>query len=174
MVSDRPQPEAAGGNSISMSSFQLINGASTYDFDTSGEVSIGGSAAGSWTTNASNQIVAGSIGFDVSWVFNNKNQLTIQSNNAEVFNFSAAGLYNSFTTRDTALVVQPDRTAAFSFTLQGDWTMNPDHNLTFTMGGVESVLDGFVSDPIGRFIFHFANQDNVLETNVLGFIGSWQ
>jgi hypothetical protein len=157
-----------------MSSFQLINGAGTYEFDTSGGVSIGGSAAGSWTTNASNQIVTGSIAFDVSWVFNNKNQLTIQSNNAEVFNFSAAGLYNSFTTRDTALVVQPDRAAAFSFTLQGDWTMNPDHNLTFTMGGVESVLDGFVSDPIGRFIFHFANQDNVLETNVLGFIGSWQ
>ncbi len=161
-------------NSISMSSFQLVDGATTYEFDTSGGVSIGGSAAGSWTTNASNQIVTGSIAFDVAWVFNNKNQLTIQSNNAEVFNFSSGGLYNSFTTRDTALVVKPDRAAAFTFTLNGDWALSPDHNLTITVSGVASTLDGFVSDPIGRFIFHFANQDNVLETNVLGFTGSWQ
>jgi hypothetical protein len=157
-----------------MSSFQLVNGAGIYEFDTSGGVSIGGGAAGSWTTNASNQIVTGSIAFNVSWVFNTKNQLTIQSNNAEVFNFSSSGLYNSFTTRDTALVVKPDRDAAFTFALNGDWAMSPDHNLTFTVSGVASTLDGFVSDPIGRFIFHFANQDNVLETNVLGFTGSWQ
>jgi hypothetical protein len=157
-----------------MSSFQLANGASIYEFDLAGGISIGGSAAGSWTTNVANQIVTGSTSFDVSWLFNEKNQLTIQSNNAEIFNFSAAGLYSSFTTRDTALIVQPDRAAAFSFTLHGDWTLGADHNLTFTMGGIASTLDGFISDPIGRFIFHFANQDNVLETNVLGFIGSWQ
>jgi hypothetical protein len=52
--------------------------------------------------------------------------------------------------------------------------MTPDHNLAFTVGGIVSTLDGFISDPLGRFIFHFANQDNVLETNVLGFTGSWQ
>jgi hypothetical protein len=116
--------------------------------------------------------------FDVSWLFNNRNQLTIQLPNnqsptAQIFNFST-GLHNSFTTRDTALIVKPDRAAPFSFTLNGDWMMNPDHNLTFTISGVASTLDGFVSDPLGRFIFHFANLDNVLETNVLGFIGSWQ
>jgi hypothetical protein len=157
-----------------MSYFQLNSGAGTYTFDEAGGVSIGGADVGSWTTNATNQIVTGSLAFDVSWVFNAKNQLTIQSNGAEIFNFSAAGLYNSFTTRDTALVVKPDRAAAFSFTLQGDWMLSPDHNLTFTVGGIVSTLDGFISDPLGRFIFHFANQDNVLETNVLGFTGSWQ
>src|SRR5262249_45450843 len=35
-------------------------------------------------------------------------------------------------------------------------------------------IDGFVSDPIGRFIYHFANKDNFLQTNVLGFVGTWQ
>jgi len=180
MVSATLQPEAAEENSISMSYFQLTNTTGTYEFDVAGGVSMrgvvsmGAAAVGSWTTNATNQIVTGSLAFDVSWVFNDKNQLTIQSNGAEIFNFSAAGLYNSFTTRDTALIVKPDRTAAFSFALNGDWEMSPDHNLTFTVGGVASTLDGFVSDPIGRFIFHFANQDNVLETNVLGFTGSWQ
>src|SRR5277367_1898504 len=174
MVSDQPPPVGAGESSISMSSFQLVSGTSTYAFDTAGGVSIGGSASGSWTTNASNQIVTGSIAFDVSWVFNNKNQLTIQSEGSEIFNFSATGLNNSITTRDTALVVKPDRAAAFSFTLQGDWAVTTDHNLTFTVGGMVSTLEGFISDPLGRFIFHFANQDNVLETNVLGFTGSWQ
>jgi hypothetical protein len=156
-----------------MSSFQLANGSSTYAFDTSGGVSIDGLAAGSWTTNATNQIVTGSLAFDVSWVFNALNQLTIQLQNSEIFNFST-GLRNSFTTRDTALIVKPDTLGAFSFTLYGDWTLSPDHNLTFTAGGVASTLEGFVSDPLGRFIFHFANLDNVLETNVLGFTGSWQ
>ncbi len=156
-----------------MSSFQIANGSSSYAFDTSGGVTIGGIASGSWTTNATNQIVTGAIAFDVAWVFNAKNQLTIQWQGAEIFNFST-GLRNSFTTRDTALIVQPDILGAFSFALQGDWTMSPDHNLTFTLGTVASTLDGFISDPIGRFIFHFANQDNVLETNVLGFIGSWE
>jgi hypothetical protein len=70
--------------------------------------------------------------------------------------------------------VKSDRSAVFSFSLQGDWQMSADHNLTFTVGGILSTLDGFISDPLGRFIFHFANQDNILETNVLGFAGSWQ
>jgi hypothetical protein len=157
-----------------MSHFQLTNGASIYEFDTSGGVSIDGSAAGSWTTNADNQIVTGSMAFDVSWLFNDKNQLTIESQNTEIFNFSASGLYNSFTTRDTALLVKPDRTAPFSFALHGDWQLSPDHNLTFTISEVASTLDGFVSDPLGRFIFHFANRDNPLETNVLGFVGFWE
>ena len=162
-----------------MSYFQITNGTSTYEFDMSGGVSIGGKSIGSWTTNATNQIIAtltgaSTVAFDVSWLFNDKNQLTIQSQNIESFNFAAIGLHNSFTTRDTALIVKPDLQAAFTFPLQGDWTLSPDHNLTFTVGGVTSTLEGFVSDPIGRFIFHFANQDNVLETNVLGFMGSWQ
>jgi len=72
------------------------------------------------------------------------------------------------------LLAKPDRTAAFTFTLHGDWALTPDHNLLFTAGAISSTLDGFVSDPLGRFIFHFANQDNVLETNVLGFAGFWQ
>ncbi len=156
-----------------MSYFQLIDDAVVYEFDTAGGVSSAGTSVGSWTTNAANQIVTGSLVFDVSWVFNGKNQLTIQSNGAEIFNFATA-LHNSFTTRDTALIVKPDRAAPFTFSLTGDWTMSPAHNLTFTISGIASTLEGFISDPLGRFIFHFANLDNVLETNVLGFVGSWQ
>jgi hypothetical protein len=159
--------------------FQLSHNGVAYDFDVAGSVSGAGNPTGSWTTNAANQIVATfagapGIAFDVDWLFNPQNQLTIRSQNVELFNFSASGLYNSFTTRDSALIVQPDRTAAFSFALYGDWTMSPDHDLTLTVNGIASTLDGFISDPLGRFIFHFANKDNVLETSVLGFVGYWQ
>ena len=162
-----------------MSQFQLTNGATAYEFDTAGGVSIAGVPAGSWSTNQSNQIVAtlanaSTAAFDVTWVFNDKNQLTIQSQNAEVFNFSAPGLRNSFTTHNGTLLVQPDRLNAFTFELHGNWNFGADHNLTFTVLGVPSTLDGFVSDSLSRFIYHFANKDNVLETNVLGFAGYWQ
>jgi hypothetical protein len=162
-----------------LTTFQLTSGTNTYEFDMAGGVTRSGNPAGSWSTNATNQIVLTSadvstVVFDVWWAFNDRNQLTIRSQNAEIFNFATAGLRNSFSTRDAALLVKPDRLGSFVFTLNGNWQMNPDHNLTFTAGGVTSTLDGFVSDPLGRFIYHFANKDNVLETNVLGFAGLWQ
>ncbi len=161
-----------------MLNFQLSNNGGTYNFDLAGNVSAAGDLSGSWTTNATNQIVAtfsgaASIAFDVDWLFNAQNQLTLRSGSSELFNFPASGHYNSYTTRDTALIVQPDRTAAFSFALYGDWSMSPDHDLTLTINGLASTIEGFVSDPIGRFIFHFANKANVLETYVLGFVGYW-
>jgi hypothetical protein len=162
-----------------MSYFQLIDDANVYQLDLAGGVSLGGNVAGSWTTNATNQIIvtlqnSSQVVFDVAWLFNDKNQLTIQSRGTELFNFSASGLHDSFTTRDTALIVNPDRVGAFSFALHGDWAMSRDHNLMFTVSGFASTLEGFVSDSLGRFIFHFANLDNVLETNVLGFVGFWR
>jgi hypothetical protein len=166
-----------------MTTFQITNGPEIYDFDMAGGVSIAGVNGGagvnvgSWTTNATNQIVLAAANpavFDVLWAFNDRNQLTIQPQNAAIFNFATAGLRNSFSTFNGVLRVQPDRLGAFAFELCGDWNLDQDHNLIFTASGVPSTLDGFVSDPLGRFIYHFANKDNVLETNVLGFTGWWQ
>ena len=158
----------AAGDGI-VPSFQLSNSAGTFDFDAAG---------GSWMTNESNQIVLTQDGstppFPVDWLFNDKNQLTIRSGGVEVFNFAAAGLRNSFETRNAVLRVQPDRSNPFMFELRGDWALNQDHSLTFTAGGVASTLDGFVSDPLGRFICHFADKDHPLDTSVLGFVGAWQ
>jgi hypothetical protein len=160
-----------------MTTFQIKNGSQIYDFDMAGGVSVSGVNVGSWTTNATNQVVLAAANpavFDVLWAFNDRNQLTIQPPNAAVFNFATAGLRNSFTTFNGVLRVQPDRLGAFTFELYGDWNLDQNHNLIFTASGVASTLDGFVSDPLGRFIYHFANKDNVLETNVLGFAGWWQ
>ena len=165
-----------------MATFTLNDGANAFDFDLAGNVTSGGAAAGSWTTNRSNKIVLtkadGTLTiFDVVWAFNNKNQLTVSSGGAAVFNFaSVAGVRNSFATVDTVLQVKPDRTQSFLFELHGDWSMPLDsnHDLTFTVNGTTSTIDGFVSDPLGRFIYHFANKDDLLSTYVLGFVGSWQ
>jgi hypothetical protein len=161
-----------------MAQFTLTSGADQFDFDPTGGVSSAGAAAGSWTTNQNNQIVVTKTDgttatFDVDWVFNAKNQLTIQQAGAEVFNF-APGLRNTFTTASAILQVQPDRFSAFQFQLQGAWDLNANHDLTFTVNTKVSTLNGFVSDPLGRFIYHFANLDSPLQTNVLGFAGSWQ
>ena len=162
-----------------MTTFRLSSGPNIFDLDTAGGVSQGGNAVGSWTTNRANQIVVtkagAAVAFDVAWVFNNKNQLTIRSQNTEVFNFATApGLRNLFETRDTVLRVKPNRLNAFVFELHGDWDLDQNHDLSITIGASRSVLDGFVSDPLGRFVYHFANRDNVLQTNALGFAGAWQ
>jgi hypothetical protein len=161
-----------------MAQFTLTSGANGFDFDPTGGVFSAGVAAGSWNTNEKNQIVATktdgtTAAFDVDWVFNAKNQLTIQKAGAEVFNF-APGLRNTFTTVAAVLVVQPDKFHAFQFQLRGDWSLDANHDLTFTVNTKASTLNGFLSDPLGRFIYHFANLDSTLQTNVLGFAGNWQ
>jgi hypothetical protein len=163
-----------------MATFRLTSGATSFDFDTAGQVTTAGAAAGSWTTNRSNQIVLTqadhtTVPFDVDWAFNANNQLTIGSGGAEIFNFgSVAGMRNNYRTVDAVLQVQPDQTKTFVFQLHGDWDMDTNHNLTFTVNSKASIIDGFVSDPLGRFIYHFADKTNILETSVLGFAGTWQ
>jgi hypothetical protein len=163
-----------------MTPFTLTSGAATFDFDPAGGVSSAGVAAGAWTTNATNQIVVTkndgtTVTFAVDWFFNARNQLTIQKAGAEVFNFATAqGLRNSFTTDACVLLVKPAMFGPFVFRLRGAWDLNADHDLTFTVNTKISTLNGFVSDPLGRFIYHFANLDSPLQTSVLGFAGAWQ
>lgn len=163
-----------------MTTFQFTSGADKFDLDMAGQVFREGELTGHWTTNRSNQIAVtktdGSVlALHADWLFNQKNQLTICVQGREIFNFaSVPELRNSFETRNAVLQVMPDRLNPFAFPLHGEWDMDKNHNLTFTTGGIVSTLDGFVSDPLGRFIYHFADKDKPLETNVLGFAGSWQ
>jgi hypothetical protein len=161
--------------------FNITQGADTFNLDTSGSATVNGGAGGSWTTNQQNQLVISkpdgtSVSLDATWKFTAQNQLTVQAatGQAAPFNFASdAGIRNSYSTTNAVLSVTPDDINAFSFDLHGDWDLDNNHNLTFTANGTTSVINGFVSDPIGRFIYHFANKQAPLQTNVLGFIGSW-
>jgi len=161
--------------------FNVTSGADTFTLDTSGSVTANGASAGSWTTNQQNQLVinkpdGSTVALDATWKFNDQNQLTVQAAAGQdsAFNFAADGnIRNSYSTVNAVLAVTPDDINEFSFNLHGDWNLDNNHNLTFTANGATSVINGFVSDPIGRFIYHFANKQAPLQTNVLGFVGSW-
>ncbi len=163
-----------------MGNFTVTTGADTFNLDTAGNVTNNSNPAGTWTTNQQNQITitkldGTSVTGDAVWQFNAQNQLTVQpAGQNDAFNFASdAGIRNSYTTTNAVLQMMPDKTGSFQFALHGDWSLDANHNLLFTVGGVQSVINGFVSDPIGRFIYHFADKQSPLRTSVLGFVGTW-
>jgi hypothetical protein len=163
-----------------MGNFTVTSGADTFNLDTAGKVIRNGSPAGSWTTSKQNQITitkpgGTTVSVNAVWQFNAQNQLTVRpAGQAAAFSFaSEAGIRNSYTTVNAVLQVMPDKSGDFQFALHGDWGLDANHNLQFTVGGVQSAINGFVSDPIGRFIYHFADKQSPLRTNVLGFVGTW-
>lgn len=163
-----------------MGSFTATVGSDTLTLDTAGNVTANGNPAGTWSTNQQNQLTiakpdGSSAAVDATWKFNDQNQLTVQpAGQAAVFNFASdTTIHNSYTTLNAVLQVMPDRGGSFVFSLHGAWTLDSSHNLNYTVGGNQSVINGFVSDPVGRFLYHFADKQSPLRTSVLGFVGSW-
>lgn len=159
--------------------FQLTKDSKTFDFDITGAVQSGGTAAGTWSTNQTNQIVltatdASLTTFDVDWQFNPNNQLQILSSGASLINFNAGGATPTYSNDQDVLVVQPDSGNAFTFQLHGDWGLDDHHNLTFQIGANPSTLDGFLQDTSGQFSYHFFDLDNLTNENILTFPGKWQ
>ena len=160
-------------------SFQLKSGADTFDFDLAGGVAQSGAAAGTWTTNGSNQIVltktdASTVNFDVSWTFNGDNHLVLQSGGTNLVDFSSANSNQPiYKTTNAVLNVSPDSQNAFNFDLHGSWDLDDQHDLTFTVNGVKSTITGFIQDPRSRFMYHFFDQQDLTQEFILGFVGSW-
>ena len=173
--------------------FELTQDDKTFTFDLTGNVTQDGDDAGVWTTNSDSRIVvlpraadatlpfdpdatAVPIAtFDVKWVFNENNQLTIQSaDGTEVVNLNTVGNIPFFTTRDAVLSVRPDISHAFGFQLRGEWDITESHDLSFTVGETTSVIDGTVQDSRSRFMYHFFDKENISINAVLGFVGSWE
>src|SRR4029450_6428491 len=163
-----------------MATFQLKKGTDAFDFDTAGAVTKAGAAVGKWSTNNTNQIVitkadATTVPIDVTWAFNAHNHLVLQSGGTDVFDFSAAGNPQPFfKTEDAVLQVRPDKNQAFTFALRGEWDIDANHNLPLPVNGVTCVIDGFVQDPRGRFMYHFFDKRDLTRETVLGFVGSWE
>jgi hypothetical protein len=163
------------------STFRLTQGADNFDLDLKGKAAKNGAAFGTWTTDKQNRIVVtGSDGttatFTVDWAFTDKNQLAIApAGGATLFTFApGAGQRPSFDTVNAVLRVKPNKPDAFLFELRPDWGMDANHNLTVKLGSKTSLIDGFVADPQGRFLYTFADKSNALVTNVLGFAGGWK
>jgi hypothetical protein len=163
-----------------MPTFPLTKDSDTFDLDTAGTVSKGGAAVGTWSTNPTNQIVitkpdGTSIAIDVGWRFNLDNHLTVQAGGGGVFDFcKAANQRPFFKTENAVLHVFPDQNQAFAFQLRGEWDLDAHHDLAFTINGVTSVINGFIQDPRGRFMYHFFDQRDFTRESVLGFVGAWE
>jgi hypothetical protein len=162
--------------------FQLQNGAGTFNCDIAGGATSGGNPAGTWTTDKTNQIVlTGTDGtmvtFPIFWQFNSQNQLRILDAAAnELANFHAGDAVPLYSNNKDVLVVQPDDQNAFTFQLRGSWKLDGQHDLIFSAGGAVSTLDGCLQDRDGQFSYHFFDLANVASgnENILKFPGTWR
>ena len=161
-----------------MAGLQLTKNNDNYLLDPLGTVTLNNAPGGKWKTDQSNKIVITkpdntTITFDVTWEFNPDNQLVVSAGTKK-FNFSEVPAnVPRYDTKDAVLLVKPNKDQAFSFELRGDWSLSEDHDLTITINGKASTIDGFINDPRSRFMFHFSNKKNLLQASVLGFVGNW-
>ena len=161
-----------------MSGLQLTKNNDTYLLDPLGSVTLNNAAAGKWKTDQTNKIVITKpdnsvVTFDVTWEFNSNNQLEVSAAGKK-FNFSEIPAnVPRYETRDAVLVVKPNKDQPFAFELRGDWALTESHDLSITINGKKSTIDGFVHDPRSRFMFHFSNKKNLLQGSILGFVGTW-
>src|SRR5262245_61470770 len=98
-----------------MATFSLTQGTDSFDFDVFGSVNEDGTNVGTWTTDASNNIVVTksdgtTIPFTVDWAFNADNQLVLSAGGQPVFNFNTvAGNKPFYATQNAVIKVRPDK-----------------------------------------------------------------
>lgn len=161
-----------------MAKLELMKNNDTFVLDPLGTVTLNNAPAGNWKTDASNKIVItktdnSTLTFDVTWEFNSDNQLVVSAD-GKTFNFhEITENVPRYETRDAVLLVKPNKNNPFVFELQGDWELSESHDLSITINGKKSTIDGFVHDPNSRFMYHFSNKKNLLQGSVLGFVGVW-
>jgi len=161
-----------------MPGLQLTKNADNFVIEPLGTVTINNAPGGKWKTDQTNKIVVtkndnSTVSFDVTWEFNSDNQLVVSSAGKK-FNFNEnPGNVPRYETRNAVLVVRPNKNQPFTFELRGDWSLSETHELTITINGRASTIDGFINDPRSRFMFHFSNKKAMLQSSVLGFVGAW-
>jgi hypothetical protein len=161
-----------------MPGLQVTKNNETFTLEPLGSVALNNVPTGRWKTDKDNKIVItkndnSTISFDVTWQFNSDNQLEVSAAGKK-FNFSEiAANVPRYETRDAVLLVKPIKDQPFVFELRGNWEVTESHDLSLTINGKKSTIDGFVHDPRSRFMFHFSNKKKLLQGSVLGFNGSW-
>lgn len=163
-----------------MRTFDLKDGARTLTLDETGQVTSAGSPSGTWTTNAANQIVVTKPGgattaFDVGWRFDANNHLCIDHGGAQVYDLNGDGATKpSFRLDRSDLLVRPLDALPFEFALHPKWDLTKQHDLTMTVNGVTSAIDGVINDRNSAFRFRFVDKLDVIETFSLVFKGAWK
>jgi hypothetical protein len=163
--------------------FNLTSGSDTLSCDIAGNVTKGGAAFGTWSVTKDNQISILPTGgaatpIPVSWSFNSANELVLaQPATPNSFNFFAdAGVDPQLTTALAVLTVQPDVTQTFSFELRPTWKIEANFDMTVTISGVISKIDGIVGDAEDSS-FDYVLQttgSGAIDAYRLNFTGKWE
>jgi len=162
-----------------MRTFDLKDGIDTMTLDDAGSVARGGVAIGAWTTNRDNQVVvSGPDGsqkvIDVGWRFDGNNHLRIDQGGTDVFDVNGdSATQPAFRLDRAVLFVKPDGAQPFEFSLRPTWNLTPQHDLTMTVNGRTSTIDGVISDNKSAFRFNFVDKLEVIEKFSLVFTGAW-
>jgi hypothetical protein len=162
-----------------MRTFQLKDGTDTITLDDTGGVARGGVPAGTWTTNRENQVVVTAANgsrkvIDVGWRFDGNNHLRIDQRGTDVFDVNGdAAAQPAFRLDRAVLFVKPDGAQPFEFSLRPAWNLTPQHDLTMTVNGKTSTIDGVISDNKSAFRFNFVDKLEVIEKFSLVFTGAW-
>lgn len=150
-------------------------------FDTDGRaLDAAANIVGQWST-ADNKLQFRPAGggaasaVEVGWAFNDSNQLTISQNGVELFAIrETADEMPRYRLVKNELVVDPDGDGDFEFHLGCQFGLNADGNLVLSIGGQESVLDGYIEDSKSRFRFQFFDKPNGLFPSSLVLAGQWE
>ena len=166
-----------------MATFQLKSGTDTFDLDIQGNVQKGGAAFGQWAVSNDNKVqITPSAGgapitVAVDWGFNAGNQLEIRQSGNVAFNFHNDGnVRPDLQTDHGVLLVTPDQNNGdFTFDIRGVWNLDPNFNLLFTAGTVQSTLDGILKDTVtSEFAYIFISQGPIARQYELDFTGAWK
>jgi hypothetical protein len=164
-----------------MGDFILKSGADTLDFDIKGGVTKAGTSFGTWTVADDAQISitddSGAVTtVPVVWQFNPANQLELRQSGTVAFNFhNNASVRPDMQVVNGVLLVAPDQKNDFSFALHGDWDVDAQFNLVFTVAKVKSSINGILRDTdSSEFIYIFITQGPVARSYEFDFTGRWQ
>lgn len=163
-----------------MRTFELKRGADTLTLDDAGKVKKGTADFGKWSTNAANQIVVtdaagAATPIDVGWTFDGNNHLCIEQGGAKVFDVNGDKTSKPGLRLDRAvLFVKPVDTGTFEFAIRPAWDLTATHDLTMTVNGAASTIDGVINDRNSAFRFRFVDKLDVIETFSLLFKGAWK
>jgi hypothetical protein len=157
-------------------SFQLKKGSSIFDLELDGKVSKAGADAGRWSVTKDKYcriLITKSDGtqqtLDVNWKFED-NQLRLYDGTTEVYNFQNAGSPKFNVSDKAVLQVFPKSGEDFNFELRGEWDLTSEFDLSLSINGSSSVIDGYVDNNASIFEYWFGDNKDMYRLN---FTGQW-
>jgi hypothetical protein len=160
-----------------MAGFKWIEGANTYDFELSGKVKKNGADFGSWGTTKDKicklelkPTTGAKETLDAVWKFD-KNQLCLFQKDKLIYNFHTNDTPKYLISDKSVLTFVPVAGQTFTFELRPEWDLTNKFDLSFTLNGASSVIDGFIDNNKSLFEYFFNDGSHMFRVT---FAGGWE